>query len=100
MRALFVLGRTICGGYFLYNGINHLIHEKMTSQYAAHKGVAAPDLAVAASGALLIAGGMSVLAAVRPRQGLVAIIPVLIPLSLQMPRFWDVEAAPARSVDM
>ena len=46
MRSLFVLGRAIFGGYFLYNGINHFINESMMSQYAASKGVAAPDAAV------------------------------------------------------
>jgi putative oxidoreductase len=100
MRALFVLGRTIFGGYFLYNGINHLVHDEMMSRYAAHKGVAAPDVAVPASGALLIAGGLSVMAGVRPRQGLAAIIAFLIPVSLQMHRFWEIEDPQERMTDM
>jgi len=89
MRPLFVLGRAIFGGFFLYNGINHLLHEKMLSQYAAAKGTPAPDAAVTASGAMLIVGGLSVLAGVKPRHGLAAIIGFLIPVSLQMHRFWE-----------
>ena len=89
MRPLFVLGRAIFGGFFLYNGINHLLHEKMMSQYAAAKGTPVPDAAVTASGAMLIVGGLSVLAGVKPRHGLAAIIGFLIPVSLQMHRFWE-----------
>ena len=100
MRALFVLGRTVFGGYFLYNGINHLMHEKTMSQYAAHKGASAPDLAVPVWGALLIAGGLSVMAGVRPRQGLAAIIASLVPVSLQMHRFWEIEDQQQRMNDM
>jgi putative oxidoreductase len=89
MRPLFLLGRAIFGGYFLYNGINHFLHEQMMSQYAASKGTAVPDVAVTASGAMLTIGGLSILAGVKPRQGLAAIIGFLIPVSLQMHRFWE-----------
>jgi putative oxidoreductase len=89
MRPLFLLGRTIFGGYFLYNGINHFLNEKMMSQYAASKGTPVPDAAVTASGAMLVIGGLSVLAGVKPRQGLATLIGFLIPVSLQMHRFWE-----------
>ena len=89
MRPLFLLGRAIFGGYFLYNGINHFVNEEMMSQYAAAKGTAAPDAAVTASGAMLVGGGLSILAGLKPRQGLAAIIGFLIPVSLQMHRFWE-----------
>ena len=99
MRPLFVLGRAMFGGFFLYNGINHLLHEKMMSQYAAAKGTPAPDAAVTASGAMLIAGGLSVLAGVKPRQGLAAIIGFLIPVSLQMHRFWEIDDPQTRMAE-
>ena len=100
MRPLFVLGRAIFGGYFLYNGINHFLNEKMMSQYAASKGTAAPDAAVTASGAMLVAGGVSILAGVKPREGLAAIIGFLIPVSLQMHRFWDEQEPERRMSEM
>jgi uncharacterized membrane protein YphA (DoxX/SURF4 family) len=100
MRALHVLGRTIFGGYFLYNGLNHFKHREMMSQYAAFKGVANPDAAVEVSGALLLAGGLSVLAGVKPRQGLAAIIAFLIPVSLRMHRYWEVEDPQQRLAEM
>ena len=91
MRALFVLGRTIFGGYFAWSGLNHFLEEKQLSQYASAKGVGAPDAAVTGSGALILAGGLSVMAGIKPRQGLAAIVAFLIPVSMQMHRFWDVQ---------
>jgi uncharacterized membrane protein YphA (DoxX/SURF4 family) len=100
MRGLFVLGRAIFGGYFLYNGINHVLNQKMLSQYAAAKGVSNAEVAVPASGSLLLAGGLSVLAGIKPRQGLAAIVAFLVPVSLQMHRFWDVTGEQERMIEM
>src|SRR5881394_3860538 len=100
MRSLYVLGRVVFGGYFLYNGINHFLNERMMSQYAASKGVGAPDAAVTSSGALLAAGGLSVLAGVKPKQGLAAIIGFLVPVTLQMHRFWEVDDPQQRMNEM
>jgi len=91
MRALHVVGRTIFGGFFVYSGISHFQEREKFSQYAASKGVVAPAFAVGASGALAIAGGLSVLAGAKPRRGLTAILAFLIPVSLQMHRFWEID---------
>jgi uncharacterized membrane protein YphA (DoxX/SURF4 family) len=100
MRALFVLGRTIFGGYFLYNGINHFINREMMSQYAATKGVANAEVAVPVTGGLLVAGGLSVLAGANPRQGLAAIIAFLVPVTMRMHRFWEIEGDQQRMAEM
>ena len=100
MRPLYLLGRAIFGGYFLYNGVNHFVHREMMSRYAAAKGVASPDAAVTTSGAMLVAGGVSVLTGLNPRQGLAAIIGFLIPVSLQMHRFWDEPNPERRMAEM
>jgi putative oxidoreductase len=100
MRALFVLGRTIFGGFFAYNGINHLQHAEGMGQYAATKGVPKPELAVQATGALLLAGGLSIIAGVKPRQGLAAVIGFLIPVTLQMHRFWEEQDAQQRQSEL
>lgn len=97
MRVLFVLGRTIFGGFFAYNGINHFIQQRSMKQYASSKGVPASDTAVPATGAMLLAGGLSVMAGFRPRQGLAAIIGFLVPVTLEMHRFWE-EQDPNRRV--
>jgi putative oxidoreductase len=100
MRALFVLGRTIFGGFFAYNGINHLQHTEGMGQYAAAKGVPKAELAVQATGALLIAGGLSIAAGIKPRQGLAAVVAFLIPVSLQMHRFWEEQDAQKRQSEL
>jgi len=89
MRGAFVVGRAIFGCFFLCNGVNHFLNEQAMSRHAASKGVPKPDAAVTASGALLTAAGLSVLTGVKPRQGLAAIIAFLVPVTLQMHRFWE-----------
>jgi putative oxidoreductase len=89
MRGLFVLGRMIFGGFFAYNGVNHFLHRKTMSQYAGAKSVPVPRAAVPATGAMLLAGGVSIMAGLKPRQGLAAVIGFLVPVTLQMHRFWD-----------
>ena len=100
MRALFLLGRAMFGGYFAWNGLNHFLNQRMMSQYAAAKGVANPETAVPASGAMILAGGVSVLAGVKPRQGLALIVGFLVPVSLQMHRFWEIDDPSQRMSEM
>jgi len=100
MAALFLLGRVIFGGFFAYNGINHFLQQRTMSDYAASKGVPAPDAAVEASGALLLAGGISVVAGMMPRQGLAAIVAFLVPVSFKMHRFWEESDPAKRLVEM
>jgi putative oxidoreductase len=89
MRGLFVLGRVIFGGFFAYNGVNHFLNQKTMSQYAGAKGVPAAEAAIPATGAMLVVGGASIMAGVKPRQGLAALIGFLIPVTLKIHRFWD-----------
>jgi uncharacterized membrane protein YphA (DoxX/SURF4 family) len=88
---MFLLGRAIFGGFFVQNGLNHFKNQKMLSQYAASKGVPRPEAAVAVSGALFLAGGLSVATGVAPRQGLAALVASLVPVTLQMHRFWEID---------
>jgi len=99
-RALYVLGRTMFGGYFVYNAINHFKNEAQMSGYAASKGVKAPDIAVLVSGAMLAIGGGSVLLGVKPRLGLLTLIGFLIPTSLQMHGFWEVDDPQQQMAEM
>lgn len=96
MRALFVLGRAIFGGFFVFNGVNYLLHSQGIGPYAGAKGVPAAQ----ATGLMLIAGGLSVIAGIRPRQGLATLIGFLVPVTLQMHRFWDEKDPEARQREM
>jgi uncharacterized membrane protein YphA (DoxX/SURF4 family) len=100
MRSLFLLGRVIFGGYFAYAGLNHFLHRDDMSGYAAAKGIPAAETAVVGTGALLLAGGISVVTGIKPREGLAALVLFLVPTSLQMHRFWDVDDPAQRQSEM
>lgn len=88
MRIPFLLGRLVFGGFFLYNGINHLKNRKMLAQYAAAKHVPMPEVGVVASGAALIVGGASIISGVKPKLGALAIIGFLASVSPTIHDFW------------
>jgi putative oxidoreductase len=82
------IGRALFGGFFLFNGINHFRKRDMLVQYAASKGVNNPEIAVMGSGALLIAGGLSVLTGNQPKLGAAALAAFLIGVTPKMHAFW------------
>jgi putative oxidoreductase len=99
MRVPFLLGRMLFGGYFIMSGINHFKQTKQLSEFAGMKGVPKPDLAVRASGAMLIAGGTSILLGLKPKLGAAAVIGFLAGVSPIMHDFWN-EDAEQRMNDM
>ncbi|HZQ96070.1 MAG TPA: DoxX family protein [Candidatus Sulfotelmatobacter sp.] len=88
MKAPFLIGRILFGGFFLYNGINHLIERKNLASYSASKGVPKPELAVTASAVPLIAGGTSMLLGLKPKWGAMALLGFLAGVSPIMHDFW------------
>lgn len=90
-RAMLALGRGIFGGYFLYNGVNHFLNRKMMTDYARSKGTPAAAVAVPATGAMLVLGGLSVLTGIRPKAGASMISTFLLGVSPQMHDFWRIE---------
>ena len=100
MKALFLIGRMVFGGFFLYNGINHLKNVKSMAPYVASKKVPMPEVAVAATGVALLIGGASILAGVKPKVGTLAIIGFLGGVSPIMHDFWRQEDPNQRMNDM
>jgi uncharacterized membrane protein YphA (DoxX/SURF4 family) len=88
--ALFLLGRLIVGGYFLYNGLNHFVSTEMLSAYAASAGVPMPTVAVMFTGILMIVGGITFLTGVWPKLGAAALALFLIGVTPIMHAFWMV----------
>ena len=93
-------GRLIFGGFFLYNGINHIIHHDQLVPYASAKNVPAPEAAVVGSGALLIASGLSVILGLKPKLGALGIIAFLASVSPAMHNFWEHQDPGQRQNDM
>jgi putative oxidoreductase len=100
MRARFLIGRLLFGGYFIFSGINHFKQTRELSQYAAAKKVPQPNLAVPLTGAILIAGGTSILLGIKPKLGAAAIIGFLAGVSPIMHDFWKQEEPQQRRNDM
>jgi len=100
MKTVFLLGRIIFGGFFLYSGLHHFQDKKQLAQYAAAKNVPMPDVAVTASGALLMLGGASVLLGVKPKVGTLAIMAFLAGVSPVMHDFWATQDSERRQNDM
>lgn len=88
MKAPFLIGRLIFGGFFLYSGINHLMNRKQMAPYAQSKGVPNPELAVTLSAIPLLIGSTSILLGIKPKLGAMAILGFLAGVSPVMHDFW------------
>lgn len=100
MKALFVIGRAMFGGFFLYNGINHFLKQEHLAQYANAKEVPMPEQAVLASGALLAVGGISLILGWKPRLGAAAVLAFLATTSPLMHDFWNAQDPQQEQNDM
>ena len=100
MKAPFLIGRLLFGGYFLYAGINHLKNRRQMAPYVESKGVPAPEIAVTATGIPLIIGGTSILLGLKPKYGAAAIIGFLAGVSPIMHDFWRNEDPNERQKNM
>jgi len=100
MKWLTLIGRIIYGGFFVYNGLNHLINLKMLAGYAAMKGVPAPQVAVLVSGLMILVGGAMVVLGWKVRLGAWLIVLFLVPVTFKMHNFWAVTDSTRRMVEM
>jgi uncharacterized membrane protein YphA (DoxX/SURF4 family) len=100
MKAPFLLGRLVFGGFFLYSGINHFLNRKAMAQYTASKKIPLPEVGVLVSGAAMIAGGASILLGIKPRLGTLAIMGFLGGVSPLMHDFWHHQDPNQRQAEM
>ena len=91
MRVMYGLGRAVVGGFFLYNGINHLTNTEALEGYAAAKGIPNPHTSVQTTGALMAAAGASLLFGLKPRLGALGALGFLAAASAKFHDFWNVE---------
>lgn len=89
MKLPFLLGRVVFGGFFLFSGIRHFIEYKNMGQYVGAKHVPLPEAAVLGSGALLAAGGASILLGAKPKLGALALLTFLTTASPSIHDFWN-----------
>jgi putative oxidoreductase len=101
MDIVFLIGRILVGGYYLFNASNHLFMGTAgLAGYAASKNVPMPKLAVYGSGTLLLIGGLSFLLGYQPLIGAIALVLFFVPVSFKMHNFWAVEDPMAKVGEM
>jgi putative oxidoreductase len=99
-RAALVAGRIMFGGFFVYNGIRHFADREMLIGYAKSKGVRWPKLAVLGTGAMMLAGGLSLLTGVKPKLGAGLVTGFLAGVTPQMHDYWNASDQMQRMNDM
>jgi len=99
MSLIFLVGRIIFGGYFIMAGWNHFKNLNHMAGYAGSKGVPSPKLAVAASGALALIGGLSILLGIWPGIGVLSLLVFMIPVTYMMHPYWKEKDANMRMAD-
>jgi uncharacterized membrane protein YphA (DoxX/SURF4 family) len=100
MDFAFLIGRIIFGGYWLMAALNHFKNLAHMSEYAKAKGTPLPKLAVAGTGVILSAGGLSMLLGLYPVVGTVLLIVFLLGVSFQMHTFWKLDDAQMKQIEM
>jgi uncharacterized membrane protein YphA (DoxX/SURF4 family) len=93
---LLLVGRLLFGGVLAFAGLNHFLNGEEMSEYATAKGVPAPGFGVAASGAMLVLGGVGILLGAYPVIAAGMIATFFIVVTPMMHDFW---AAPEAEVE-
>jgi putative oxidoreductase len=88
LKAPFLLGRLLFGGFFLYNGINHFRERRSLAQYAEAKHVPLPEAAVVATGVAMTVGSASILLGIKPKLGTLAVLGFLAGVTPTIHSFW------------
>jgi putative oxidoreductase len=91
MEYLHILGRILFGGYFIFNGYNHLANSKMMIGYAQSKKVPMASIAVPVTGIMLIAGGLSFIFNFHAFSGALLLIIFIIPVTFIMHNFSKIQ---------
>jgi len=87
----FFVGRTLLGLFFIFSGLNHFTVFQQMSDFAEGRGVPLPGVAVAGTGLMLIAGGVSVLGGFWVRWGLGGLILFLAVVTPWIHSYWRME---------
>ena len=97
---LFLLGRILFGGYFLFSGLNHFMKFGMLKGYAQSKGVPMPEAAVVVTGILLLLGGLGVVFGIEPTWSALFLVVFLLGVTPKMHAFWAVKDPQQKMSDM
>ncbi|OGH67502.1 MAG: DoxX family protein [Candidatus Magasanikbacteria bacterium RIFCSPHIGHO2_02_FULL_47_14] len=100
MDFLFLLGRVIYGGFFIMNGLSHVMKSDSMVGYAQSKGVKSPKMMIVFSGLLILLGGLGILLGVYIQISVLFIGLFLVIVSFKMHNFWKATDPQAKMMDM
>lgn len=87
----FLAGRILLGGFFVVSGFNHFMNRETMAGYAGSKGVPSPDLMIAVTGLMLLAGGASILTGAYVTVGAALLVLFLLGTSFIIHDFWNMD---------
>lgn len=88
MEVVFLIGRILFAGIFISSGIAHFKNREAMGQYASFKGAPGGENGVVATGAMILAGGISILLGLWADVGAILIVAFLLPAAYYMHDFW------------
>ena len=91
MEVVFLIGRILFAAIFINSGIAHFKNSEAMGQYADAKGAPGGANGVIATGAMILAGGISILLGLWADVGAILIVAFLVPTSYFMHDFWKAE---------
>jgi putative oxidoreductase len=89
MDVLAPIGRLLFSALFISSGVNHFLQAEAMTGFARSAGLPAPRLAVLATGAMLLIGGVCVLLGSFARLGAALIAVFLVASAFMVHHFWD-----------
>ena len=99
-NGLFWIGRILFAALFVMSGLNHFTQAGAMTQYAESKGLPAARFSVIGSGAVLIAGGLSILLWQYVLYGAGLLFVFLLVAAFTMHDFWAVEDEQQKQTEM
>jgi putative oxidoreductase len=87
---LFLAGRLLFGGLFVYNGVNHFRNYVAVRGYCVYKHIPMPGASTIVSGVWLLVAGSSVVVGFRPEFGLGLIALFLLVVTPLIHDFWNI----------
>jgi putative oxidoreductase len=97
-RVLPLAGRILFAAIFVMSTPNHF--SAKGAGYAASAGVPMANVLVPLAGVLALCGGLSVMLGYKAKMGAWLLVAFLVPVTLWMHRFWDVEDAQMAQMQM
>lgn len=100
METVYIIGQAVLGLFFVKSGLMHFMKMDMMLQYAEQRKLPAPKLAIAVTGLMLLAGGLSVLTGMYLEHGLWLLVAFLVLTSLKLHAFWSMKDASEKMNNM